>query len=94
MSVKRRVKRRSSKRRSKRSKVRIPVTKGKLRKYGYGIRHSAKERHHSLSRAAKEYGALSVFKKLNVLVTFNKNVNPSLASDFRRDRDWVKRNLM
>jgi hypothetical protein len=70
------------------------VTKGKLRKYGYAIRHSAENRRRSLRRAAKEYGPLSVFKKLNVLVTFNKNVNPSLASDFRRDRDWVKRNLM
>lgn len=77
-----------------RSKVRIPVTKGKLRKYGYAIRSPAGERRRSLRRASNEYGALSVFKKLNVLITFNKNNNPSLADAFKRDRDWVKRNLM
>lgn len=88
---------RSRSRRSRsrsRSKVRIQVRKGKLSKYGYGIHNLQKSRHRSLQRAAKEYGALSVFKKLNVLITYNKNVNPSLAKKFRKDRDWLKKHLM
>jgi hypothetical protein len=91
--VRSRVRSRSRSRRS-RSKVRIPVRKGQLSKYGYGIHNLQKSRHRSLERVAKEYGALSVFKKLNVLITFNKNANPSLAKKFKKDRDWVKKHLM
>lgn len=87
--------RRSSKRSNRsKSRVRIPVTKGKLSKYGYHIHDLQSKRHKSLERASKEYGALSVFKKLNVLVTFNKNVNPKLSGKFKKDRQWVKKNLM
>jgi hypothetical protein len=39
-----------------------------------------------LERAA----ALSVFRKLNVLVTFNRRRRPKLARVYRADRDWVK----
>jgi hypothetical protein len=86
---------RSRSRRSRsRSKVRIPVRKGGLTKHGYGIYKLQKSRHRSLERAARAEGALSVFRKLNVLVTFNKNVNPVLAKKFKRDRDWVRNNLM
>lgn len=86
---------RSPKKRSlKRSSVRIPVTKGKLSKHGYHIDRSAERRHKSLKRASKDYGALSVFKKLNVLVTFNKNVHPKVSKKFKKDRDWVKKNLL
>jgi hypothetical protein len=84
----------SMKRSPKKSKVRIPVMKGKLSKYGYHVHDLQTKRYKSLERATKEYGALSVFKKLNVLVTFNKNVHPELSKKFKKDREWVKKNLM
>lgn len=94
-SMKKSMKRSKRKSRSRsRSRVRIPVRKGQLSKHGYGIHKLQKSRHRSLERAAKSEGALSVFRKLNVLVTFNKNVHPELAKKFRKDRDWVKKNLL
>jgi len=91
-SAKRSMKR--SSRKKSRSKVRIPVRKGQLTKHGYGIHNLQRSRHRSLERAAKAEGALSVFRKLNVLVTYNKNVHPELAKKFKKDRDWVRKNLM
>ena len=85
---------RSMKRKKSRSKVRIPVRKGQLSKHGYGIHNLQRSRRRSLERAAKSEGALSVFRKLNVLVTYNKNVHPDLAKKFKKDRDWVRNNLM
>jgi hypothetical protein len=83
-----------SKSRSK-SKVRIPVRKsGELKKYGYDIYISAAERRAALAKAVKKYGALSVFRKLNVLVIFNKNKHPDLSKKFKSDRDWVGKNYI
>ena len=78
----------------KRSKVKIPVTKGKLSKYGYGIHKSQQQRRKSLKRASKEYGPLSVSKKLNVLVIYNKNKHPSLSKKFKKDRDWLSKTMI
>lgn len=84
-----------SKSRSKsRSLVRIPTQKGLLRKYNYSIHNSQKARHTSLRAASRAYGALSVFRKLNVLVTYNKNTNPELSAKFKRDRNWVRNHLL
>jgi hypothetical protein len=47
-----------------------------------------------LEKASTEYGALSVFRKLNVLATFNKNAHPELSNKFKKDREWVKKHLM
>ncbi len=98
-SIKKSLKRTRSKsasgtRPAKRSLVRIPVKKGMLSKYGYAISKPRQVRHQALEKASAKYGALSVFRKLNVLVTYNKNVNPVLAEKFKRDRNWVKRHLM
>jgi len=97
-SLKRRSKSRSIKKSLKRTRskslVRIPVKKGMLSKYGYAISKPRQVRHQALEKASAKYGALSVFRKLNVLVTYNKNVNPVLAEKFKRDRNWVKRHLM
>lgn len=95
-SAKRSLKRKSPKslKRRSRSRVRIPVRKGQLSKHGYGIHNLQKSRRRSLERAAKAEGPLSVFKKLNVLVTFNKNAHPDLAKKFKKDRDWVKKNFL
>lgn len=90
MLIKSRIK---SKRRSG-ALIRIPVKKGLLRKYDYSVHDTQRVRQKSLRAASKEYGALSVFRKLNVLVTYNKNTNPKLSSKFKKDRDWVRDHLM
>ena len=77
-----------------RSPVRIHLEKGRLRKYDYSIKNSEESRHLSLERASNEYGALSVFRKLNALATLNKNRNLELHTKFKNDRDWVKTHLM
>lgn len=85
---------RSKSRSRSKSPVRIPTKKGELTKYGYSVYDPQKDRHKSLKRASKEYGALSVFRKLNVLVIYNLNINPKLAKKYKIDRDWIKKNLM
>jgi hypothetical protein len=80
---------------AKKSKVRIPVRKNNmLKKYGFSAKLSARSRHKSLERAVHEYGALSVFRKLNAIAIFNKNKNPELASKFNADKNWVKKKFM
>lgn len=76
------------------SPVRIPLKQGKLREFGYSSKNTKFDRQRSLERATEEYGATSVFKKLNALMILNKNRNPSLSTKFKQDRDWVKNNLM
>lgn len=82
-------------RKKSKSKVRIPVRKnGMLKKYGFSSKLPDQERHKSLERAVQEYGALSVFRKLNAISTFNKNKNPALASKFNADKNWIKKMYM
>jgi hypothetical protein len=81
--------------RGKRGLKVIPyLRKGELTKYGYTSAKPASMRRRSLSRAVKQYSATSVFRKLNVLSTFNKNKSPSLASKFKSDRNWVRSKYM
>ena len=83
-----------SKKGKSKSPVKIPVKKGLLTSCGYKLKSPAKERHKSLEKACALYGPTSCFKKLNVLVIFNKNKHPELAAKYKKDRDWVKKNMM
>jgi hypothetical protein len=67
------------------------LVRGKLRELGYSIYLPEKERQKVLDKAVKEYGGLSVFRKLIAVYTLNKNRNPTLARKFRRDAEYVKR---
>lgn len=94
---KRSTKRRSTKRRStKRSSNRVipPLRKGELKQFGYSSANSVASRHRALAKAIKKYGDLSVFRKINVLYVYNKNKNPTLASKFTSDKNWIKRTYM
>jgi len=68
--------------------------KGTLGKFGYKASKTSKVRRTSLADAVDELGALPVFRKLNLVATFNKNSNPSLAKKFNLDKAWVKRTYM
>jgi hypothetical protein len=94
---KRSTKKRSMKRRSsKRSSNRVipPLRKGELKQFGYSSANSVASRHRALAKAIKKYGDLSVFRKINVLYVYNKNKNPTLASKFTSDKNWIKRTYM
>ncbi len=61
--------------------------------FGYKNINSMKAgpRHKALASAVKKYGHLSVFRKLILLSTVNKNTNKSLSQKFRRDANWVRK---
>ena len=74
------------------SRVRIPIRKGEmLRKCGYGLDRSPKQRQMALRKASKKYGPLSVFRKLNALAVLNKSKNKSNSKKYLKDRDYVKK---
>lgn len=69
------------------------LKEGLLKKYGYSSVKdlSPKERHNALARAIKAYDALSVYRKVNILVVLNKN-RENLRKIFDSDRAWIKKN--
>jgi hypothetical protein len=79
---------RSSRRRS-RSKVRIPVTKGKM--HGYSLSDSLDHRRKILHKIAKKDTWEEVVKRLNVLYIYNKNKHPEIAQKFKRDMIYIQR---
>ena len=52
---------------------------------------SAKDRHAALTNAVKEYGALTVFRKLNAISVYTRHTAPTSSRIFLLDRNWVKR---
>ena len=72
-------------------KVRIVVRSGDLKKYGYTnvTTMTATKRHAALTQAIKEYGVLSVFRKLNAVYILTRTGSPASSAIFKTDRDWV-----
>ena len=68
------------------------LEEGELSKFGYEhvVKLSASDRHAALSKAVKEYGWLTVFRKLNALYVLTKNTSPATSTLFRNDRNWIK----
>jgi hypothetical protein len=67
-----------------------PLRKGELSKHGYSYKLPETSRHASLERAVREYGALSTYRKLNAVAKLSTRVNPTAASAFAADRNWVR----
>lgn len=82
-----------SRSRSRGTKIPVVLEKGDLKKYGYSNVNSLtlSERHSALRKAAKNIPHLSLYRKVNILSTLNKNKNPTLARKFRSDAEWVKK---
>lgn len=85
--------------------VRINLTPGILSKFGYASNLSALKRRQALAKAIVARGkekaidrraaALSIFRRLNVLVLYRKNAPPSKAkSAFEADKAWVKKTYL
>ena len=74
----------------RRSRVRIPIEKGKLSKFGYSTSLPAEERRKALKKAVEEYGALNTFQKLNAMVIVRKRRQPKARRVFESDAEWIK----
>jgi hypothetical protein len=68
-----------------------PLRSGDLKKYGYThvTTMTATKRHAALTQAIKEYGVLSVFRKLNAVYVLTRTGSPASSAVFKMDRDWV-----
>lgn len=70
-----------------------PLRKGELRKHGYIYREPAEERHAALRKAAKEFGPLGVYRKLNAVAKLSSRTEPQISKVFKADRNWVKEEM-
>jgi hypothetical protein len=70
------------------------LKKGLLRKHGYVYRKPTEERHEALRRAAREYGRLNLFHKLDAVYKLSQRAAPEASRIFKADRDWVRLVLM
>jgi len=66
------------------------LRRGELKKYGYSYRESTDNRHTALKKAIDEFGALGVFRKLDVIAKLSKRTVPEAANIFKDDREWVQ----
>jgi hypothetical protein len=66
------------------------LRKSKLTQFGYHTNLSKTERAAAISKAIKEYGALSVYRSLNALAVYNKNTHPEVAKHAKEDRDMIR----
>lgn len=70
-----------------------PLRRGELLKHGYTYRKSSNERHSALRKAAKEFGPLGVYRKLNAVAKLSSRTEPHIAKVFKADRNWVKEEM-
>jgi hypothetical protein len=66
-----------------------PLRKGELSSYGYSFRSSDSQRHEALRKAVDEYGALSVFHKLDAIAKLTLRTSPKAHRVFAEDKDWI-----
>lgn len=66
-----------------------PLRKGELTKFGYTTRLPGDQRHKAIEKAIAEYGALSIYRKLNAVAKLSLRVAPEASKTFKADRDWV-----
>lgn len=72
----------------------IPIIeKGSLSKHGYSTKKSEVARRRALKKAIKEYGALSVYRKLKAMETLRKRTQPKAREVFASDAEWTRRNF-
>ena len=85
------VRSRATRRGSRSDSVIGPLKKGRLSKFGYVHVNELTEaqRHTAIKKAVHKFGALSVWKMINVLYVYNKS-NPKNRHLFKIDRDWIK----
>lgn len=70
------------------------LKKGDLIKYGYQYRLSDLSREKALQKAIKQYGATTVYHKLDAVAKLSTRTAPDASRIFSRDRNWVKSTFM
>ena len=70
----------------------LKLKKGQLIKHGYvNVKKlTLAERKKAIDKAVKEYGRLTVIRKLNILRTLHKNKNPKLSKKHGVDMKYVQ----
>ena len=66
------------------------LRKGELIKYGYQYRLSDALRRKALEKAVKQYGALSVYRKLDAVAKLSVTTAPDASKVFGKDRNWIR----
>lgn len=68
-----------------------PLRSGDLERFGYTnvTDLSQARRHIALAAAVREYGSLTVWRKLNAVYVYTKRSSPESSRIFKADRDWV-----
>jgi len=66
------------------------LRKGELIKYGYQYRLSDGLRHAALKDAIKQYGPLSVYRKLDAVAKYSVRTAPDASTIFSKDRNWIR----
>jgi len=77
-------------------KLPLVMEKNILKKFGYNnVKNmSARSRHIALKKAYENMGnSLSLFRRLNIVSTMNRNKDPTLAKIFKDDANWVRKNF-
>lgn len=69
-----------------------PLRKGDLAKHGYVhvASMTTTARHTALKKAIKEYGSLTVWRKLNAVYVYTRSTIPSNSRIFKEDMDWIR----
>lgn len=67
-----------------------PLRRGELIQFGYSYHLDSSARHKSLEKAIKQFGALSVYRKLDAVAKLALRQAPRAAHVFAEDRDWVR----
>jgi hypothetical protein len=70
-----------------------PLREGDLAKYGYSFRRPESVRHGALRKAVGEYGASSVYHKLDAVTKLFKHTKPKIYAVFKADREWVRKQI-
>jgi len=66
------------------------LRKGELKKHGYIYTEPKVVREAALRKAVTEFGALGVFRKLDVIAKLSKHTIPEAAKVFKTDREWIR----
>jgi hypothetical protein len=69
------------------------LRKGELIKYGYQYRLSDANRRKALQKAIKQYGVLSVYRKLDAVAKLSVRTAPDASKIFSKDRNWIHDNF-
>lgn len=70
-----------------------PLHEGELHKYGYSYKYVATRRQAALRKAAREYGPLGVYRKLDAVAKLTMRTLPELSRVLAEDRDWVRKTM-